>query len=137
MQICAYAKLPCLQRGVAKSFERRFMGGLKINDSNSWLVAGWVHAYTRDLALKHLPPDAPEELRKALLEDQQSGLEFVLLQRLAPESMRKLLETVDRIAELLNSGGETFGTPAILPEYLNRLGELRQALQADPRLGVR
>jgi hypothetical protein len=105
------------------------MAGINITDSVSWIVAGWVHSFTVELLLKHLSPEAPEELKKALRTDQESGLNLVSLQPLGSECASEMLETLKRITVLLKSGEEPFGTPSVLPAYLDRLQELMQMLE--------
>jgi hypothetical protein len=105
------------------------MAGIRIDDSVSWIVAGWVHSFTVELLLKHLSPEAPEELRKALRADEESGLHFLSLPSLGSRSASEILRTLKHIVVLLESGEEPFGTASALPAYLDRLRELMRLLQ--------
>lgn len=110
------------------------MAGIKINESASWLVASWVHDFTVELFLKHLAVDAPEELKKILLYDKETHLGFFSVKKLDAKSLLALRNALDKIMDALNSGEEQFGTPDMLPNYLDRLRELREAIANDHRL---
>jgi hypothetical protein len=110
------------------------MAGIQVNQNDSWIVASWVHSYTVELLLKYLPSDAPETLKNVLYLDRESGLNFFSLQNQQPVSLIQFLQTTDRIINMVKSGQEQFGTPAIMPEYLNRVEELRRIVLRDPRL---
>ena len=107
------------------------MAGIQINDLCSWDVAGWVHTYTVDLLLKNLAKDSPYELVKVLRMDQASGLGYFSLRKLRVNSLTSFLQALDKSVDALNSGAEAFGTPSLLPEYLNRLHELQDAVRSE------
>ena len=82
------------------------MAGISINESASWLVAGWVHDFTVELLLKHLPVNAPQELKNVLLYDQETKLGFFSIKDLSAESLVVLKDTLNKIIGALNSGEE-------------------------------
>lgn len=110
------------------------MAGIKINNSETWVVATWVHSFTVQLLLRHLAPSAPDQLREILELDEQSGLGFFSVEAAEADTIAELKTTVELVSQQLRSGEEVFEEKDVLPSYLERLEELQHLLATDRRV---
>ena len=101
-------------------------GDIKISESKTWMVAGWVFRNVLQDTLPYIPHNASQRLRNAIEKGFGEGkLAFVDLSEVPPSEKTIFLRALQKALEEREAkGSEVFSDPNFYPGYIERFREL-------------